>query len=127
MIIKKLQHKYALSEQGAVDMVKACISVMITNIVLMMSAGILYNLINDLLNDRLREDRRMFYVIASLVIIALVAITNFIQYNATFLTTYRESGVRRTVIAEKLRKLPLSYFGKKNIADQPPIFWGTVQ
>ena len=117
MIIKKLQHKYALSEQGAVDMVKACISVMITNIVLMMSAGILYNLINDLLNDRLREDRRMFYVIASLVIIALVAITNFIQYNATFLTTYRESGVRRTVIAEKLRKLPLSYFGKKNIAD----------
>ncbi|MBR3104429.1 MAG: ABC transporter ATP-binding protein [Lachnospiraceae bacterium] len=117
MIIKKLQHKYALSEQGAVDMVKACISVMITNIVLMMSAGILYNLINDLLNDRLHEDRRMFYVIASLVIIALVAITNFIQYNATFLTTYRESGVRRTVIAEKLRKLPLSYFGKKNIAD----------
>ena len=117
MIIKKLQHKYALSEQGAIDMVKACISVMITNIVLMMSAGILYNLINDLLNDRLHEDRRMFYVIASLVIIALVAITNFIQYNATFLTTYRESGVRRTVIAEKLRKLPLSYFGKKNIAD----------
>ena len=117
MIIKKLQHKYALSEQGAVDMVKACISVMITNIVLMMSAGILYNLINDLLYDRLHEDRRMFYVIASLVIIALVAITNFIQYNATFLTTYRESGVRRTVIAEKLRKLPLSYFGKKNIAD----------
>ena len=117
MIIKKLQHKYALSEQGAVDMVKACISVMITNIVLMMSAGILYNLIRDLLNDSLHEERRAFYIIASLVIIILTAITNFIQYNATFLTTYRESGVRRTLIAEKLRKLPLSYFGKKNIAD----------
>ncbi|MCR5129273.1 MAG: ABC transporter ATP-binding protein/permease [Lachnospiraceae bacterium] len=117
MIIKKLQHKYALSEQGAVDMVKACISVMITNIVLMMSAGILYNLIRDLLNDSLHEDRRAFYIIASLVIIILTAITNYIQYNATFLTTYRESGVRRTLIAEKLRKLPLSYFGKKNIAD----------
>ena len=117
MIIKKLQHKYALSEQGAVDMVKACISVTITNIVLMMSAGILYNLIRDLLNDSLHEERRAFYIIASLVIIILTAITNFIQYNATFLTTYRESGVRRTLIAEKLRKLPLSYFGKKNIAD----------
>ncbi|MBO6308079.1 MAG: ABC transporter ATP-binding protein [Oribacterium sp.] len=117
MIIKKLQHKYALSEQGAVDMVKACISVTITNIVLMMSAGILYNLIRDLLNDSLHEERRAFYIIASLVIIILTAITNYIQYNATFLTTYRESGVRRTLIAEKLRKLPLSYFGKKNIAD----------
>jgi ATP-binding cassette subfamily B protein len=50
-------------------------------------------------------------------VLILVAITNFIQYNATFLTTYRESGVRRTTLAEKLRKLPLSYFGKKNIAD----------
>ena len=116
-MISKLQHKYALSKQGAVDMIKACVSVTITNIALMMTAGILYNLISDLINDRLHEDRISFYVIASIVVIVLVAITNFIQYNATFLTTYRESGVRRTTIAETLRKLPLSYFGKKNIAD----------
>ena len=114
---EKLQHKYALSRQGAIDMIKACISVTITNIVLMMSAGILYMLIKDLLNDSLSKDRVPFYVAGSIIILLAVAITNFIQYNATFLTTYRESGVRRTTIAEKLRKLPLSYFGKKNIAD----------
>lgn len=51
------------------------------------------------------------------VILILIALTNYIQYNATFLSTYRESGIRRTALAEKLRKLPLSYFGKKNIAD----------
>ncbi len=56
-------------------------------------------------------------MVASLAVIALVAVTNFIQYNKTFLSTYKESGVRRTTLAEKLRKLPLSYFGKKNIAD----------
>jgi len=116
-MIEKLQHKYALSRQGAKDMIKACISVAIANIVLMMPAGVLYMLIKDLLNNELTKDRIPFYVIASVVILILIAVTNFIQYNATFLTTYRESGVRRTAIAEKLRKLPLSYFGKKNIAD----------
>ena len=116
-MIEKLQHKYALSRQGAVDMIKACISVTVANIVLMMPAGILYTLINDLLHDRLDQGRIPFYTLASIAVLFLVALTNFMQYNATFLTTYRESGVRRTAIAEKLRKLPLSYFGKKNIAD----------
>ena len=116
-MIEKLQHKYALSKQGANDMIKACISVAVTNIVLMMPAGILYSLISDLLNDNLTKGRIPFYVVGSVVILVLIALTNFIQYNATFFTTYRESGVRRTAIAEKLRKLPLSYFGKKNIAD----------
>ena len=116
-MVERLQHKYALSEQGAVDMVKACVSVTVTNIIFMMSAGILYTLIRDLLNNSLDKSRIPFYAITSAVILVLIYITNFIQYNATFLTTYRESGVRRTTIAEKLRKLPLSYFGKKNIAD----------
>ncbi|MCR5800953.1 MAG: ABC transporter ATP-binding protein/permease [Lachnospiraceae bacterium] len=116
-MIEKLQHKYALSKQGARDMVKACFCVLVANIVLMMPAGILYTLIKDMLDGDLSKDRVAFYAIASVVILLLVAVTNFIQYNATFLTTYRESGVRRTAIAEKLRKLPLSYFGKKNLAD----------
>jgi len=116
-MIERLQHKYALSRQGAVDMVKACVSVTVTNIVLMMTAGILYTLIKDLLENNLSSERIPFYITGCVIVLVLVFITNFIQYNTTFLTTYRESGVRRTTIAEKLRKLPLSYFGKKNIAD----------
>ncbi len=116
-MLEKLQHKYALSRQGAVDMVKACISVAVTNMALMMPAGILFFLIRDLLEGNLTKERVPFYAIASVIVLLLIALTNFIQYNATFLTTYRESGVRRTTIAEKLRILPLSYFGKKNIAD----------
>ncbi len=116
-MIERLQHKYALSKQGAKDMVRACSSVAITNIALMMPAGILYSLIKDLLEKTLTRDRIPFYAWGSVIVLIIIAITNFIQYNATFLTTYKESGVRRTTIAEKLRKLPLSYFGKKNIAD----------
>ena len=116
-MIERLKHKYALSTQGAKDMIRACICVTITNIALMMPAGILYSLIKDLLEGTLTRDRIPFYAVASIAVLLVIAVTNFIQYNATFLTTYRESGVRRTAIAEKLRKLPLSYFGKKNISD----------
>lgn len=116
-IIEKLQHTFALSREGAADMVKACVSVTVTNMSFMMTAGVLYTLIKDMLDDNLTKERIPFYVIASAIVLVLIALTNFIQYNATFLSTYKESGVRRTALAEKLRKLPLSYFGKKNIAD----------
>ena len=116
-MIERLKHKYALSTQGAKDMIKACISVTVTNMALMMTAGVLYTLINDLLSDNLTSDRLPFYIIWSIVVLILIAVTNFIQYNMTFLTTYKESGVRRTAIAERLRRLPLSYFGKKNLSD----------
>ena len=116
-IIETLQHKFALSREGAVDMAKACVSVTLTNITLMMPAGILYMLISDLLNDNLTSSRIPFYVIASVAVLALIVLTNFIQYNTTFLSTYKESGVRRTALAEKLRRLPLSFFGKKDLSD----------
>ena len=116
-MVERLKHKYALSTRGAKDMIRACLCVALTNIILMMPAGILYCLIKDLLEGTLTSDRKGFYAVASVVVLILIAVTNFIQYNATFLTTYRESGVRRTSIAEKLRKLPLSYFGKKNLSD----------
>ena len=116
-MIEKLQHKYALSHQGALDMVRACIAVCMADIVLMLPAGILYLLIEDLLDRSLGADRIAIYVAASAVTLILIVVTQYIQYNATFLSTYRESGVRRTAIAEKLRKLPLSYFGRKNLSD----------
>ncbi len=116
-MIEKLQHKFALSREGAVDMVKACISVTVTNIVLMASAGILYLLISDMLGEGLRTERIPVYVIGGVSVLILIYITNFIQYNATFLSTYKESGVRRTALAERLRKLPLSFFGKKDLSD----------
>ncbi len=116
-MIERLQHRFALSRKGAEDMVKACISVTVTNMAFMMSAGVLYKLISDLLDGTLSTDRLPFYIIGIIVILILIVITNFIQYNATFLSTYKESGVRRTTLAERLRKLPLSFFGKKDLSD----------
>lgn len=116
-MIKRLQHKYALSEKGAHDMVKSIISITISNIILMLPAGILFMLIKDMLEGNLSSSRIPAYGVMSLAILILIFVSQRIMYNATFLATYKESGVRRTTIAEKLRKLPLSYFSGKNLAD----------
>lgn len=114
---EKLQHKYALSEKGAKDMIKAFVSVTISDIALMFPVGLLYNLIGDFLNQSMSATRIPFYVTGSIICLVLIAITTYIQYNATFLSTYVESGVRRTTLAERIRKLLLSFFGKKDLAD----------
>ncbi|MBQ4524246.1 MAG: ABC transporter ATP-binding protein [Lachnospiraceae bacterium] len=116
-IREKLQHKYALSPKGATDMLKAFVSVTLSDIVLMFPAGMVFILISDLLNDNMNSGRIPFYAIGCGICLLLIAITTYIQYNATFFSTYEESGVRRTTLAERLRKMPLSYFGKKDLAD----------
>lgn len=115
-MIEKLVHKYALSKQGAVDMIKAIISATISNIILMVPVALLYYLVRDYMAGNL-EDKVLFYVAGCLITFVLIGISTYIQYNATFLSTYVESGVRRVTLAEKLRKIPLSFFGKKDLSD----------
>ena len=113
---EKLQHRYALSEKGAQDMIRAFISVTISDIVLMLPVGMLYMLVKYYMADDL-NGRGGFFAIGCIACLLLIAVTTYIQYNATFLNTYIESGVRRTTLAEKLRKIPLSFFGKKDLSD----------
>lgn len=109
-------HKYALSKQGASDMIKAIISATISNIILMVPVALLYYLVRDYMAGNL-GDKVLFYVAGCLITFVLIGISTYIQYNATFLSTYVESGVRRVTLAEKLRKIPLSFFGKKDLSD----------
>ena len=115
-IREKLMHKYALSEQGAADMLKAFAAVTVSDLVLMVPVSLLYFLVKDYMEGNLGA-RAGFYIGGVVAALVLIAITTYIQYNATFLSTYVESGVRRITLAEKLRKIPLSYFGKKDLSD----------
>lgn len=116
-LLEKIKHKYALSDQGAKDMIKAIISVTMSDIVLMFPVGILYLLASDILEGAIGSDRLPMYIGGTLAALLLIIITAYFQYNATFMSTYVESGVRRRTLAEKLRRLPLSFFGKKDLAD----------
>ncbi len=115
-ITEKLMHQYALSKKGAEDMIKAIAAVTVSNLVLMLPVSLLYFLVKDYMEGTLLG-RGDFYIAGSIITILLIAITTYIQYNATFLSTYIESGVRRVTLAEKLRKIPLSFFGKKDLSD----------
>lgn len=116
-MIEKLKHRYALSEDGAKNMIIAFIAVTVSNVVLMLPIGLLYKLSSYLLDGRVPDDKFGFFVAGIIVVFALVALTTLFQYRATFFSTYVESGVRRRTLAEKLRKLPLSFFGKKDLSD----------
>lgn len=116
-LIEKLQHKYALSEKGAKDMIKAFVACTLSNIALMVPVGLLYYIVGDLMHKNIGTKNVWIYVIGIVVCLLLIAITTYFQYNKTFFATYVESGVRRITLAEKLRKLPLSFFGKKDLSD----------
>lgn len=116
-MIEKLQRKYALSEQGAKDLVKGCIACALQNISFMFPVGLLYYLVGDMMNGGVQSDRIAFYIVGCVIALGLIMITTWFQYNSTYFATYIESGVRRITLAEKLRKLPLSFFGKKDLAD----------
>ena len=115
-MIEKIQRQFALSRQGAKDLIKACFACILSNLVLMIPVGLLYFLVGDLLESS-NSVRSSFYICGCILCIALIFATTYFQYNATYLATYVESGVRRITLAEKLRKLPLSFFGKKDLSD----------
>ena len=116
-MIKKLQRRFALSRKGAVDTVKGSIFCTLQNISFMLPVTMLYYLVDELISNSLSRSRIPFYVIGCVICAAVIVICTILQYNGTFFTTYEESGVRRVSLAEQLRKIPLSFFGKKDLAD----------
>lgn len=115
-MIEKLMHKYALSGQGAKDLIKGVIACTLQDIAFMIPVTLLYLFVKDLLANSLKG-KVLFYVIGAVVCLLIVALVTYFQYNSTFLATYVETGTRRITLAEKLRKIPLSFFSKKDLAD----------
>lgn len=116
-MIEKLQKKYALSEQGAKDLIKGCIACALQNISFMFPVGLLYFLVSDLMAGGISAQRTVFYIVGCVICVGIILLTTWFQYNATYFATYKESGVRRISLAEQLRRIPLSFFGKKDLAD----------
>ena len=111
-----LMKRFALTEKGAADMLKAITAVTLSNIALMTPVWLLFAFTGDYLAGT-AAGRWPYYLLFAAACLILVFLPNYWQYNATFFATYVESGKRRISLAEKLRKLPLSFFGKKDLAD----------
>ncbi|MBQ9679722.1 MAG: ABC transporter ATP-binding protein [Ruminococcus sp.] len=116
-MLEKIMKRYAMSREGAKGFLGAVCACVVSDMVLMFPVGLLYYLTGDMMENRLSGGRIIFYIIGIILSLILIYISQFWQYNATFFSTYKESGVRRITLAETLRKLPLSFFGKRDLSD----------
>lgn len=116
-MIKKLMKRYALTKQGAVEFIKCTAITTLQNIMLMVPVALMYYLAADMINGNVPVNHRYTYIIGCVIILIVFGIVFYLQYNSSFFSTYKESEHRRINIAEKLRTLPLSFFGKKDLAD----------
>ena len=116
-LVKTIQKKTASSKQGAKGIIKGIIACAFQNMGFMLPTTLLYFLVSDMLGGGVQGGRITFYVVGCVICFALIFLTTWFQYNNTYFTTYEESGKRRLSLAERLRKLPLSFFGKRDLAD----------
>ena len=118
---KYLQKKFALSEQGGRDLTKAIFSCALTNMGLIFPMGILFLFMERLLGPLVGIQSPSLgmagYVAACIVLLVIIFIFWRIQYDATFVASYTESANMRIRLAERLRTLPMSFFGKRDLAD----------
>ena len=111
------KNKFALSEQGAKEMIFGIISVVAQNLALMFPVTLLYIFTGDYIEGVNLQSRTGFYIGGIALCLVLIVLTSIWQYNTAYKATYKESAARRISLAEKLRKLPLSFFAKRDLAD----------
>ncbi len=115
-VIEKIQKATASSPEGARGLVRGVLACAVQNVAFMLPTSLLYFLVRDLMAGT-AGGRAAFYAGGCILCFALIFAATWFEYNGTYFTTYKESGVRRLALAERLRKLPLSFFGKRDLAD----------
>ncbi|PIE18765.1 MAG: ABC transporter ATP-binding protein [Proteobacteria bacterium] len=121
-MLERIQDRLALSETGARAFVKGVVFTTLLNVGLMLPAVYMFVFLDDHLVgvlDPLRAPTHgpVYYVLLALGFMALTWVLARLQYRATYVSVYEESASRRVAVAEKLRKLPLAFFGAKDLAD----------
>ncbi|MDY3004218.1 MAG: ABC transporter transmembrane domain-containing protein, partial [Christensenella hongkongensis] len=120
-MIRKLQKHYALTERGAKDLVKATLWTVGANLSLMVPIGLLMlalmQIINALMAGGDPAQGVWGYTALAAGLVAVIYIVHWFQYKSLYIATYQESANRRIRLAEKLRELPLSFFGKRDLSD----------
>jgi len=129
MFGKNFQRKYALTDQGVKNAKKGAFWTVIVNLVVMGGMGILYLLMYGLmgtLTDGAPLPGPALFLGLVIAFVILSFVTHLQQYHATYGLVYNEVKSTRLSLAERLRKLPLGYFGKRDLADLTETLMGDV-
>ena len=129
MFGKKFQRKYALTDQGVQNTKKGAFWTVIVNLVVMGGVSVLYLMMSGFM-DTLTDGSPLPGVWLPIALTVLFAVLSFVthlqQYRATYGLVYGEVKATRLRLAERLRKLPLGYFGKRDLADLTETLMGDV-
>ena len=112
---KWLEKRFALTPEGAADTCRAIRASFLVSLSAYAPAWLLILMIDDFVLGHHRSN--LFYLILSAVMLAVVLVLMLIEYDDMYNTTYRESANLRIGIADRLNRLPLSYFSRHNMSD----------
>ena len=118
-MIKYFQNRFALSEKGAKDLRRGIAFSTLLNLALMLPPSYLFLFLMEYLeaDSRIGQHTLWFYVLLAVVLMCVMFFISRWQYDSTYTTIYDESAQRRISLAEKLRRLPLAFFGERNLSD----------
>lgn len=121
-MLKIFQDKFAMSEKGSKDLLKSIIWTVLMDISFMIPVIFGFKFLDDNLKMLLDSTGAaangvLYYVIMSVAALLVMFVIAYFQYGSTYTNVYDESARRRIRLAETLRKLPMAFFGKKDIAD----------
>lgn len=129
MFGEKFRRKYALTEQGVRNTKKGTFWTVVVNLIVMGGVSILY-LVTSGFMETLTEESPLpgtGLIMGLLILFVLLSfLTHLQQYKATYGLVYNEVKATRLSLAERLRKLPLGYFGKRDLADLTETIMGDV-
>ena len=129
MFSKEYQRKYALSDQGLKNVKKGTFWTVVVNLIVMAGAGILYQLMKaymSVVTDNAALPGTLLYIVYVILFLVLSFVCHLKQYESTYGLVYGEVRNTRITLAERLRKLPLGYFGKRDLADLTETIMGDV-
>lgn len=117
-----LKKRLALSTRGAKDFLKGTLFTTLLNIALMLPAVFVFLFLDDYLRPLINQTETvsngiLYYTALGIFFMIITWLIAQFQYRCTYTTIYEESANRRISLAEKLRKLPLAFFGEKNLSD----------
>lgn len=121
-MLDTIQRRFALSQKGAKDFCKGAFFTLLLDIALMLPAVFMFFFLEDYLRPILHPGASplhglLYYSLLGVGFMVLMYIFAVLQYRSTYTTVYEESANRRISLAEKLRILPLAFFGEKNLSD----------
>ncbi len=117
-MLKNFQKKYAMSEKGAKDLFRSIIWSIVMDISFMVPVILSFIFLDEYMSSlNNQKNSILYYAVISVVVFLVMFVISYFQYDSAYTKIYEESARRRISLAETLRKLPLAFFGKKDISD----------